>query len=135
MTHNVVITDAGFAKGDWTSPISPDLESAQSIEVEAIDVPSDCEPDLIFMPPHLQIIRIDFPNFSNGHGFIMARLIRLLGFVGQLRAEGHIIADKYAMARRSGFDEVEISAELAERQPEEQWLFRAKLWQDHDCQA
>ena len=106
MTHNVVITDAGFAKGDWTSPISPDLESAQSIEVEAIDVPSDCEPDLIFMPPHLQIIRIDFPNFSDGHGFILARLIRLLGFVGQLRAKGHIIADKYAMARRSGFDEV-----------------------------
>ena len=135
MTHNVVITDAGFAKGDGTSPISPDLESAQSIEVEAIDVPSDCEPDLIFMPPHLQIIRIDFPNFSDGHGFILARLIRLLGFVGQLRAKGHIIADKYAMARRSGFDEVEISAELAERQPEEQWLFRAKLWQDHDCQA
>ena len=25
---------------DWTSPISPGLESAQSIEVEAIDVPS-----------------------------------------------------------------------------------------------
>ena len=135
MTHNVVITDAGFAKGDWTSPISPDLETAQSIEVEAIDVPSDCEPDLIFMPPHLQIIRIDFPNFSDGHGFKLVRLIRLLGFVGQLRAKGHIIADKYAMARRSGFDEVEISAELAERQPEEQWLFRAKLWQDHDCQA
>ena len=39
MTHNVIITDAGFAKDDWTSPISLGLESAQIIEVEAIDVP------------------------------------------------------------------------------------------------
>ena len=135
MTHNVIITDAGFAKDYWTSLISPGLETAQSIEVETIDVPSDCEPDLIFMPPHLQMIRIDFPNFADGRGFTLARLIRLLGFVGRLRAKGHIIADQYAMARRSGFDEVEISAELAERQPEEQWLFRAKIWQDHDYQA
>ena len=108
MTHNVIITDAGFAKDYWTSPISPGLATAQSIEVEAIDVPSYCEPDLIFMPPHLQIIRIDFPNFADGRGFTLARLIRLLGFVGRLRAKGHIIADQYAMARRSGFDEVEI---------------------------
>tara|TARA_B100000780_G_scaffold212330_1_gene152051 strand:+ start:164 stop:508 length:345 start_codon:yes stop_codon:yes gene_type:complete len=88
--------------------------------------PLHCEPDLIFMPPHLQIIRIDFPNFSDGHGFTLARLIRLLGFFGRLRAKGHIIVDQYAMARRSGFDEVAISTKLAKRQPEEQWLFLAK---------
>ena len=45
------------------------------------------------------------------------------------------IADQYAMARRSGFDEVEVTAELAKRQPEEQWLFRANLWKEHDYQA
>ena len=38
------------------------------------------------------------------------------------------------MARRSGFDEVEIDAELAERQPEDQWLRRAD-WQAHDYRA
>jgi uncharacterized protein (DUF934 family) len=57
-----------------------------------------------------------------------------LGFTGRLRAAGHVIADQYAMARRSGFDEVEISDELAERQPEEQWLARAD-WQAHHYQA
>jgi uncharacterized protein (DUF934 family) len=46
-----------------------------------------------------------------------------------------VIADQYAMARRSGFDEVEVTAELAKRQPEEQWLFRANLWKEHDYQA
>ena len=74
-------------------------------------------------------------DFSDGRGFTLARLIRLFGFVGQLRAKGCIIADQYAMARRFGFDEVEISAEMAARQPEEQWLFRSKIWQDHYYQA
>jgi hypothetical protein len=38
------------------------------------------------------------------------------------------------MARRSGFDEVEISPDLAARQPQEQWLRRAD-WTAHDYQA
>ena len=59
------------------------------------------------------------------------RRLRLMGFTGRLRARGHVIADQYAMARRAGFDEVEISAELAARQPEDQWRARAD-WQAHD---
>ena len=102
------------------------LDAAQSIEVEAIDVPSDSIPEQNFMPPHLRLIRIDFPSFADGRGFTLARLIRLLGFMGRLRAKGHVIADQYAMARRLGFDEIEISPDLAKRQPEEHWLFRAK---------
>ncbi|NBT33612.1 MAG: oxidoreductase, partial [Rhodobacteraceae bacterium] len=38
------------------------------------------------------------------------------------------------MARRSGFDEVEISADLAARQPQDQWLARAN-WRAHDYQS
>ena len=34
----------------------------------------------------------------------------------------------------TGFDEVEISDELAERQPEADWQFRAD-WKSHDYQA
>jgi hypothetical protein len=45
-----------------------------------------------------------------------------------------VIADQYAMARRSGFDEVEISEALAERQGAEQWLARAN-WRAHDYRA
>jgi hypothetical protein len=45
-----------------------------------------------------------------------------------------VIADQYAMARRAGFDEIEISDDLAARQPEDQWLFRAD-WRAHDYQS
>ena len=135
MTQNVIITDIGFSTDEWTTPIIAGIDAAQNTEVEAIDVPSDSDPDQIFMPPHLLMIRIDFPIFADGRGFTLARLIRLLGFTGRLRAKGHVIADQYAMARRSGFDEVEVTAELAKRQPEEQWIFRANLWKENDYQA
>ena len=69
----------------------------------------------------------------DGRGFSLARHLRLLGYRSRLRACGCILADQYAMARRSGFDEVEIDPALAERQSEEQWLFRAN-WQAHDYQ-
>jgi len=38
------------------------------------------------------------------------------------------------MARRAGFDEIEIAPDLAARQTEDQWLFRAD-WRAHDYQA
>jgi hypothetical protein len=38
------------------------------------------------------------------------------------------------MVRPSGFDEVEITAALAKKQPEEHWLYRADGWQDNDYQ-
>lgn len=80
------------------------------------------------------MIRIDFPSFADGRGFTLARLLRLQGFTGRLRARGHVLADQYAMARRSGFDEVEIDEALARRQPEDQWRARAD-WRAHDYQA
>ncbi|NDI05146.1 MAG: DUF934 domain-containing protein [Rhodobacteraceae bacterium] len=63
-----------------------------------------------------------------------ARILRLMGFSGHLRAYGHVISDQYAMARRSGFDDVEVSKALATRQPEAEWLFRSN-WSAHDYQT
>ena len=80
------------------------------------------------------MIRVDFPSFADGRGFTIARVLRLMGYDGRLRARGHVIADQYAMARRSGFDEVEIDDDLAARQPEDQWLARAD-WHKGDYQA
>jgi hypothetical protein len=45
-----------------------------------------------------------------------------------------VLADQYAMARRAGFDEVEIDDALAARQPEAQWRARAD-WRAHDYQS
>ena len=58
----------------------------------------------------------------------------MLGYTGELRALGPVIAEQYAMARRVGFDAVEIPDALAARQPESQWQFRAD-WKAHDYQS
>ncbi|HPD93991.1 MAG TPA: DUF934 domain-containing protein, partial [Pararhodobacter sp.] len=79
-------------------------------------------------------IRVAFPGFADGRGFTLAARLRRGGFAGRLRAAGHVIADQYAMARRAGFDEVEIDDSLAARQPEHQWLARAD-WQANDYRA
>lgn len=80
------------------------------------------------------MIRIHFEDFSDGRGFSIARQLREQGYNGHLRAYGHVIADQYTMARRSGFDDVEISAALAARQTAAQWKFRSN-WQDNDYQS
>jgi uncharacterized protein (DUF934 family) len=135
--HSVIVTDQGFAPEDWTQGFTaPDQIAAnRDAPALALDLGPDADPDAL--RAHLDaidLIRVAFPSFADGRGFTIARRLRDLGYQGRLRAKGHVIADQYAMARRSGFDEVEISADLARRQPEDQWQFRAD-WRAHDYQA
>ena len=126
----VIVTDNGFAQDDWSEGY---VALGAANDAAALDVPSDAQPEDLPICDGLRMIRVDFPSSADGRGFSIARTLRLRGYKGRLRAKGHVLADQYAMARRSGFDEVEIDADLAERQPEDQWLFRAN-WQAHDYQ-
>lgn len=128
---SILVKDTGFTQDDWVEPFIT-LEAAN--DASALDVPSDTYPADIPLCEGLHMIRVDFPSSADGRGFTIAQQLRLRGFTGRLRARGHVLADQYAMARRSGFDEVEISDELAARQPQDQWQFRAK-WKDHNYQA
>ena len=129
---SVIVTDAGFGPDDWTAPIAA-LEDAR--DGVGIDLASTVDPaELAGRLPDITMIRVDFPSSADGRGFSIARQLRLMGYQGRLRARGHVLADQYAMARRCGFDEVEIAEDLATRQPEDQWMFRAD-WRAHDYQA
>ncbi|MBE1284775.1 MAG: DUF934 domain-containing protein [Rhodobacteraceae bacterium] len=122
----VLVTDTGFGPETWTTGFEAE---------NVLNLASDADPiEVAKALDGIEMIRVNFPSFADGRGFTIARQLRLLGYDGRLRAEGHVIADQYAMARRSGFDEVEISDDLATRQPEDQWLARAN-WQAHDYQA
>ena len=130
---NVIVSDDGFGADDWTGGFAP-LSEPHTDDI-GLDLPSDTMPEnLAGQLDDVTVIRVDFPSFADGRGFTIARQLRLMGYSGRLRARGHVIADQYAMARRAGFDEVEISADLAARQPEEQWRARAN-WQAHDYQS
>ncbi len=130
---NVIVSDEGFSPDDWTDGFVT-LEDAAN-DVVALDVASDTDPDeLVDRLGNAQMVRVDFPSSADGRGFTIARVLRLKGYTGRLRAKGHVLADQYAMARRSGFDEVEIDDALAARQPEDQWLARAN-WEENNYQA
>lgn len=129
-----IVTDAGFAPDDLNAVFTASDELPANGPV-AVDVAPDADLTLLLARlGDLSTVRVAFPSFADGRGFTIARALRRAGYTGRLRAEGHVIADQYAMARRSGFDEVEISDELAARQPEDQWLARAD-WQAHDYQS
>lgn len=135
---NVIFTDTGFGLDDWEFGFNAADKHSALADTEpngvALDVPNNFDVEqMLPVLPRIDMIRIDFPAFSDGRGFSQARRLRMLGYHGRLRAVGHVLADQYAMARRSGFDEVEIDAELAARQPEQQWLARAD-WQQNDYQ-
>ncbi|MEO1198272.1 MAG: DUF934 domain-containing protein [Pseudomonadota bacterium] len=83
---------------------------------------NDVEPDAIRPHfTHVSAIAIAFPAFSDGRGFGIGRWLRRLGYIGRLRAEGHVIADQYPLALACGFDEVAIDGDLAARQDASQW--------------
>ena len=133
---SIIVTDTGFAADDWTSGFVAMAErAANDCTALSLDLASDAEPnELAECLNKIDLIRVDFPSFADGRGFTIAAQLRRMGFSGRLRARGHVIADQYAMARRSGFNEVEISDDLAARQPEAQWLARAD-WKAHNYQA
>lgn len=136
---SVIVNDKGFRKDAWAGGFQAwddtNLSDWDRATGYAIDMPNDADPaDLVPFFDDAAMIRIAFPSSADGRGFTLARHLRLLGYKGRLRANGHVLADQYAMARRCGFDEIEISESLAQRQPEEQWLYRAD-WRAHDYQA
>jgi uncharacterized protein (DUF934 family) len=131
----VIVTDQGFAPDRFPFPIVPLAALDAHPQATAVDLANTDEPGaLAGLLDRLVLIRIAFPAFNDGRGFTLARRIRAMGYTGILRAHGPLVADQYPMARRVGFDEVEIPDDLAARQPEAQWRFRAD-WQAHDYQS
>ena len=116
----VLVNDNGFVEDDWTHGfLDWDVSTQAAYEQQpnyALDVPNTASAEqLVPFFKDAVILRIAFPTAHDGRGFSIARHLRLLGYKGRLRAYGHVLADQYAMARRCGFDEVEISADLRGR--------------------
>jgi len=134
---SIIVTDTGFARDTWSVPYVafPDLRLDGNEGNLTVDLTPTSDPaSLRELLDRISMIRVSFPSFSDGRGFSIARSLRSMGYTGRLRALGHVLADQYAMARRAGFDEIEISDDLAARQTEDQWLARAD-WRAHDYQS
>ena len=129
---SVIVNDQGFQPASAANSVTlADVAQNQG----ALDLAQTDDPTLVLpFLDQLTLIRVAFPAFNDGRAFTIARRLRMAGYQGHLRAVGPVIADQYAMARRVGFDDVEIPDDLAARQPQAQWLARAD-WQAHDYLA
>ncbi|MBH1958067.1 MAG: DUF934 domain-containing protein [Burkholderiales bacterium] len=57
-------------------------------------------------------IDLNFPKFTDGRAFSQAFLLRRrLGFKGEIRATGDVLADQLAQMERSGFDVAVLRAD------------------------
>ena len=129
MMEKQVIDDSGFRDDSWqffSILTLDDLEKGMAItrfDKAVLYLENDQQID-ICLPWLCRIKRISiaFPDASDGRGFSLARLLRLYGYRGTLRAEGYILADQYRHARQSGFDEVAIPLNLAKRMGQKYWL-------------
>ena len=77
-----------------------DQSNAVSVRVEAGD-------DVRRLAPYLDRIRlldVDFPKFRDGRGFSSSRVLREMGYTGEIKATGDVLVDLVYFMRRCGFD-------------------------------
>ena len=77
-----------------------DQSNANSVRIEAGD-------DVRRLGPHLERVRlgeVDFPKFRDGRGFSSARILREMGYTGEIKATGDVLVDLIYFMRRCGFD-------------------------------
>ena len=71
------------------------------VRLEASDDPASLVDEL----PRLALVAVDFPKFTDGRGYSIARLLRERhGYAGSLRAVGDVLRDQLFYMLRCGFD-------------------------------
>ncbi len=71
-----------------------------SVRVEAGDDVRRLAPVL----GRVRLVEVDFPKFRDGRGFSSARVLREMGYTGEIKATGDVLVDLVYFMRRCGFD-------------------------------
>ena len=77
-----------------------DQTNAASVRIEAGDDVRRLGPVL----DRVRLIEVDFPKFRDGRGFSSARVLREMGYTGEIKATGDVLVDLVWFMRRCGFD-------------------------------
>jgi uncharacterized protein (DUF934 family) len=102
--------------GDWVVPLAiwkeqrsqlPQRSGRNGVVLENTDDPRVMVEDF----DRLALIAVRFPKFTDGRGYSVARLLRRLGWKGELRAVGDVLRDQLFYMTRCGFDAFELRAD------------------------
>ncbi|MDP2254915.1 MAG: DUF934 domain-containing protein [Polaromonas sp.] len=91
--------------------IATNAQSTLATGQNVIELANDADPrDLVLAG--VDRIDLNFPKFSDGRAFSQAFLLsRRLGFKGEIRATGDVLADQLAQMERSGFTAAVLRAD------------------------
>lgn len=102
--------------GDWMVPMAMWTELRNQLSQRGVDggrngvlLENTDDPRVLvedFDP--LALIAVRFPKFTDGRGYSIARLLRRLGWKGELRAVGDVLRDQLFYMTRCGFDAFEL---------------------------
>ena len=85
-----------------------DQTNAASVRIEAGDDVRRLGPVL----DRVRLVEVDFPKFRDGRGFSSARILREMGYTGEIKATGDVLLDLVYFMRRCGFDSFAPDAPL-----------------------
>ncbi len=83
---------------------------------------ADHTDELAHFLPHLALVVLPFPAYTDGRSYSLAAQIRQLGFRGELRATGNVLPDQIQYMTQVGFSTFEVSG----RFPLQTWQAAAK---------
>jgi len=124
LTDNILIKD-GHAESAADYENLPDLEEfLSSNRGERLRLQNDADLTKIALRlNNVKVISVDFPGFTDGRGFSIARELRKkYGYKGLLIADGPLIPDQYVYALQCGFDAVKVDEATYSRQSESDWF-------------
>lgn len=124
----VLVKDGGFVPEDWGVGYVPLAALSNrpgwvGVDISAPDLGRRQWARLCRLLPELGLVRIRFRHFADVAALDLARAIRAQGYEGRLRGHGAVLAGLYTLARRAGFDEIELDRAQARLQPAEHWRF------------
>ena len=131
----IIIDDSGCHREAEQRPYVRPADLPRMPGARDIEVFLHAEEDVEVLRPwlaRLARICIAFPRFADLDGYASARALRRMGFSGQLRATGNVLASHYTIARRAGFDDIALTAAQALRQRPEHWRYMGN-WHPADA--
>jgi uncharacterized protein (DUF934 family) len=100
---------------------------ATGVRLANTDNPALLEPYL----PHIHLIELEFPKYTDGRAFTQAQLLRRrLGYAGEIRARGQVLRDQLRLMIRCGFDAMQVEDPEVVADPEAVYDFSEHEFSD-----
>lgn len=99
-------------------PLGQLANAVQDNAISALAVRLEAGEDARALAPHLArltMVELVFPHFKDGRSYSAARILRDdLGFTGEIRATGEVLADQLTFMRRCGIDSLVLHPSVSQ---------------------